>query len=120
MCQACAGVHFVALCICLTHSFANRCSPEQCKSLVPLLEDCEDDADLGGGDNVIILCTGRHGQIAVRLSLVEDNPNIKDDSMFLVRTHDLAGSLSRGRDRIQSLIVPKFRENLLAAYHQRQ
>ena len=106
-------MHFVVLCICLSRCFADRCSPEQCKSLVPLLEDCTDSARFGGGDNLVVLCTGRHGKVAVRIAVVEDNPNANDDGMFLVRTNDLAGSLARGRDSIQSLIVPKFRNALL-------
>ena len=107
-----AGLHFVVVCVCLSHCFADRCSPGQCKSLVPFLEDCTDKAHFGGGDHVIVLCEGRHGKIAVRLALVEDIPNANDDGMSLVRSNDLAGSLARGRDSIQSLIVPKFRKAL--------
>ena len=49
--QACHGVHFVVLCICLTNRCADSCNPEQCKSLVTNLKDCVDTAYFGGGDN---------------------------------------------------------------------
>ncbi|CAE7765095.1 unnamed protein product [Symbiodinium sp. CCMP2456] len=74
--------------------------------------DCADDAYSGGGDNAVVLCAGRHGKIAVRLALVEDDPSANDDGISLVRTTDLAESRPRGRDRIQSRIAPKFRKAL--------
>ena len=110
--QACHGVHFVVLCICLTNRCADSCNPEQCKSLVTNLKDCVDTAYFGGGDNLIALCARDDGtELAVRLSVVEDiRPKSEYDSfrtMYLFGK-DLARSLC-GHDWIQSLIVPKLR-----------
>ncbi|CAJ1446015.1 unnamed protein product, partial [Effrenium voratum] len=111
--QACHGVHFVVLCICLTNRCADSCNPEQCKSLVTNLKDCVDTAYFGGGDNLIALCARDDGtELAVRLSVVEDiRPKSEYDSfrtMYLF-SKDLARSLC-GHDWIQSLIVPKLRK----------
>ncbi|CAE7758951.1 unnamed protein product, partial [Symbiodinium sp. CCMP2456] len=108
--QACAGVQIAVLCIC--YCFAGRCNPEQCKSLAPLLQNCESDGHSGGGDNIVIFCTGSLGKLAMRVALVEDIANAMNDGMWLVEASSLAKALHRGSDRIQSFIVPKFREGL--------